>query len=435
MKVANASIVVSTPDLTQHLKMVTSHIGSSTSLVVNLGSFPGVMAPADALLISPATLAVAPTTTSFEIPKRSLKDISCLIYTSGTSGKPKAVSIKNFQTLIVSCPLQSDIDNLPEGKDQVRIFSCLPLFHATCMFTGMLYGAGISGCFCLARKFSASQFSRSLYESGATRMLYVGELCRYLLKAAPSEYDRAHRCRTASGNGLQKDIWEPFMHRFGILYIREFYRSTEGVAKYDNFDGGKASVGRVGFEGPLAHSQNNITYLVKIDTENEEPWRDPKTGFCVPAKAGEPGEAIGRVLNIDFYNEYLNSPDANSKKLMADVFKKGDLFQRSGDLLVREKDGWIRFMDRAGDSYRWRGENVSAGEVREHISKIPGVQDVTVFGVVLEKYDGQAGCAAITLHSSESHVQESFIQGLYTYLRNAGLTIYQVPRLLRFVEA
>jgi acyl-CoA synthetase (AMP-forming)/AMP-acid ligase II len=435
MKVANASIVVSTPDITQHLDSIKSQIGNSTSLAVNLGSFPGVIAPRGAVLISPATLAEAPTSTSFKIPKRGLKDISCLIYTSGTSGKPKAVSIKNFQTLLVSCPVVQDIDNLPEGKEQVRIFSCLPLFHATCYFTGMLYGAGVSGCFCLARKFSASQFSRSLYESGATRMLYVGELCRYLLKAAPSKYDRAHRCRTAAGNGLQKDIWEPFMQRFGIERIREFYRSTEGVAKYDNFDGGKASVGRVGFEGPLAHSKNNVTYLVKVDAETEEPWRDPKTGFCVQAKAGEPGEAIGRVLNMNFYNEYLNNPEANGKKMISGVFQKGDLFQRSGDLLIRDSDGWIRFLDRAGDSYRWRGENVSAGEVREHISKIPGVQDVTVFGVVLEKYDGQAGCAAVTLHDTATHAQDNFIHSLYSHLRNAGLTIYQVPRLLRFVEA
>jgi acyl-CoA synthetase (AMP-forming)/AMP-acid ligase II len=215
-------------------------------------------------------------------------------------------------------------------------------------------------------------------------MLYVGELCRYLLKAPPSPYDRAHSCIVAAGNGLQRDVWLKFMERFGIEEIREFYRSTEGIAKFDNFGSGEAAAGKVGFQGPIFNYFNTHTYLVKYDPQTEAPWRDPKTGFCVSAKVGEPGEAIGRVANLDFYSDYLNNPEANEKKLIANVFKKGDLFQRTSDLLVREKSGWIHFLDRSGDTYRWRGENVSAGEVREHISKISSVHDVTVYGVKLD---------------------------------------------------
>jgi acyl-CoA synthetase (AMP-forming)/AMP-acid ligase II len=390
MGIANASIVVSTPDLTEHLPVVPERENSKLTLLsVSLGSFPDYQQPSelpDIIYVTPEVLAAAPTTPSFDTPSRTLKDVAVLIYTSGTSGKPKAVSIKNLQFVIVSTPIQYDVDQPPEGGAQIRIFSCLPLFHATCMFTGLLYSTGSSGTFCLARKFSASNFSKSLFDSGATRMLYVGELCRYLLKAPPSPFDRAHACRVAKGNGLQKDVWETFQERFNITEIREFYRSTEGIARFDNFAGGKASVGRVGFEGPIAKYFNSHTYLVRHDPNTEAPYRDPATGFCVLARAGEPGEALGRVGSLDFYHEYLDNPAANKEKLISNVFQDGDLFQRSGDLLVREKDGWIRFMDRSGDSYRWNGENVSAGEVREHISHLPGVQDATVYGVVLEKY-------------------------------------------------
>jgi acyl-CoA synthetase (AMP-forming)/AMP-acid ligase II len=177
-----------------------------------------------------------------------------------------------------------------------------------------------------------------------------------------------------------------FQQRFGIPFVREFYRGTEMVAKFDNFDGGKAAIGRCGFEGPLAKWLNQHTFIVKYDPETEAPYRDPKTGFCVLAGADVPGEAIGRVNSMAFYHEYLENPKENREKLMADVFTKGDLFQRSGDLLVRSRDGWVRFLERSGDSYRWKGENVSAGEVKEHIARLSGVKEAEVFAVNLERY-------------------------------------------------
>jgi acyl-CoA synthetase (AMP-forming)/AMP-acid ligase II len=374
MGVAEASTIVSTPDLTQHLSRV------NNSLSVNFGSFEKAGTGRETI-----TLDSLPSSFRLDSPKRSVPGTAMLIYTSGTSGKPKAVAIKNFHVILVSTPVQIDVESPPEKGNQIRIFSCLPLFHATALFTGLLYATGVSGALCLSRKFSASSFSKALYESKATRMLYVGELCRYLLKAAPSQYDRAHSCVVASGNGLQRDIWEEFQARFGIHDIREFYRSTENIAKFDNFAGGKVSIGQCGFTGPVTNYFNQHTYIVKFDTTTDKPYRDPKTGHCVIARAGEPGEAIGRVNSMALYHDYLNNPEANSEKLMSDVFAKGDLFQRSGDILVRERSGWVRFIQRAGDSYRWQGENVSAGEVREHISRLPEVQEVEVYGTVLEK--------------------------------------------------
>jgi acyl-CoA synthetase (AMP-forming)/AMP-acid ligase II len=369
------------------IELLDDPIMARLCISLNIGSFPAGLDGADHngrfIQLTQQDLATASANITCSSTPRALKDVGILIYTSGTTGKPKACSVKNFQFVLVSTRVPLDAE-YPERYPVIRIFSCLPLFHGTCLFTGLCYGMGTSGTFCLGRKFSASGFSRALVESRATRMLYVGELCRYLLKAPPSPYDRAHNCTVAKGNGLQRDVWEKFMDRFGIEEVREFYRSTEGIAKFDNFGRGRLGAGKVGFEGPIAHYFNTTTYLLRYDTATEAPWRDPKTGLCVRAKPGEPGEAVGRVNTMDFYSDYLNNPEATSKKLISDVFKKGDLFQRTGDLLVRHSTGWIHFLDRSGDTYRWQSENVSAGEVREHISHLPGVHDVTVYGIKLD---------------------------------------------------
>lgn len=222
-------------------------------------------------------------------------------------------------------------------------------------------------------------------ESGATRILYVGELCRYLVHAPPSPYDRAHKCIVASGNGLRAEIWETFRNRYGIPEIREFYRSTEGLAKYDNIGFSASGAGKVGFAGALRRYLEADTFILKMDPETETPWRDPKTGFCVKAKIGEPGEVVGRVKNRALLTEYLNNKPATEEKIMFDVFKKGDCFQKMGDLMIHDPTGWVRFHDRMGDTFRWKGENVSAGEVRDHLAKIPGVLDSVVYGVKLAR--------------------------------------------------
>ncbi|KAM5343985.1 hypothetical protein ACJ41O_012522 [Fusarium nematophilum] len=364
-------------------------------------------------------------------PGTSIKETGALVYTSGTSGKPKAVAVKNFLLVLASTPLTVDVRSRRRYMP-LRTFSCLPLFHATGLFLGLYYSVGLSSTLCLARKFSASRFSSQLVESRATRMLYVGELCRYLLAAPESSTDRAHKCTVAAGNGLQRDVWLSFKRRFGIPEIREVYRSTEGIAKFDNFTTSDADAGAVGRAGLIRSYVEDDTFLVRYDPSAEGPYRDPSTGFCVPAGTGEAGEAIGRIRSMEFYNEYLDNAAANEEKFLRDVFKKGDLFQRTGDLLVRDAWGRISFHDRAGDTFRWRGENVSAGEVREHINRLRNVQDASVYGVKLSGYDGQAGAAAITL--DEEQDEADFARRLYQRLRSGGLTLYQVPRLIRFCK-
>lgn len=317
--------------------------------------------------------------------KRTPKDLTALIYTSGTTGKPKACAVRNLLAIITATPLSSDVND-PSRYHPIRTYSSLPLFHGTAFFTGLCYSVGTAGTLCLRRKFSASQFWKDVHDSRATRILYIGELCRYLLATPPSPYDRDHNCIVAAGNGLRGEIWERFKTRFNVPEIREFYRSTEGVAKFDNHGVGVWGAGKVGFAGPLARVFEDDNIIVKYDPDTEEPWRDPATGFCVRAALGEEGEAIGRIRDLDALTEYLHNEEATQKKLVRDVFQKGDIFQRTGDLLVQDESGWIRFQDRTGDTFRWKGENVSAGEIRDHICQIEGVHDAVVYGVKLAGY-------------------------------------------------
>lgn len=369
--------------------------------------------------------------------KRGPTQETLYIYTSGSTGLPKAVSFKNVFFAPVMLPAPTDYAN-PKKYLPLRTYSCLPLFHATALVIGMFNTFGTSGTFCLGRRFSARNFSRELVDSKATRMIYVGELCRYLLSAPPSPLDKQNKVIVATGNGLQKDVWNKFRERFGIPEIREFYRSTEGVAQFEIVTDRSQDAGYVGRKGPLGRYLETSTYLVKYDKETDTPWRNPKTGFCEEADANEPGEAIGRILSMETYRAYLNNPEANAKKLIRDVFEKGDLFQRTGDLLVRDNRGRVKFADRMGDTWRWRGENVSAGEVRGVISHLHNVKDANCYGVKLNGYDGQAGAAGITLgfdgDLTPEQIQskeDEFMADFFTELKKKGLTIWQVPRLVR----
>lgn len=318
-----------------------------------------------------------------------MQDLSALIYTSGTTGKPKACAIRNFMPMVTSNPQTLDVDN-PSKYYPLRTYCSLPLFHGTAYFIGLCASVGNAGTLCLRRRFSASQFWKDVHDSKATRILYIGELCRYLLATAPSPYDRDHSCIVATGNGLRGEIWERFRQRFGVPEIREFYRSTEGIARFDNFGVGSWGAGKIGFSGPLRRFLEDDIFIVRYDPDTEMPYRDPKTGLCVRARLGEEGEAIGRVRDRALLTEYLHNEEATEKKLLRDVFQKGDLFQRSGDLVMQDSSGWVKFQDRVGDTFRWKGENVSAGEVRDHICQIPGVHDAVVYGVKLSGYVNQS---------------------------------------------
>ncbi|KAH7259802.1 hypothetical protein B0J15DRAFT_547446 [Fusarium solani] len=338
-------------------------------------------------------------------PSRLLKDVGTLIFTSGTSGKPKAVAVKNFLLVVVSTPLIVDAKNVARYLP-LRTFSCLPLFHTTCLFTGLYYSTGLSGSFYLARKFSASRFTAQLVESGATRMLHVGELCRYLVARPPSSFDQAHRCIVTLGN---------------------VYRSTEGITKFDNFTYRKAGAGMISFAGPVKLYSEKDFFLAKYDPSTQSLYRDLEAGFCVLAKAREPGEAIGRVRSMDFYNKYYNDPAATQLKLVSSVFEKGGLFQRTGDMLMHQKSGWIRFMlgleilssgtERTSVSARFKTTSASFQACRTVLSMLSNSQHK------VPTYDGQAGAAAITL--ADPQAKTEFAQQLYPSLHSSGLAFIE----------
>ncbi|KAL4917241.1 hypothetical protein BDW62DRAFT_184037 [Aspergillus aurantiobrunneus] len=424
LNVSGSKLIISTPDLSQFVCSDLPHLS------FNISSFDGISTASD--LITPTELGQysPPTLTA---TKRAPSDLTALIYTSGTTGKPKACAIRNMMAMVTSNPLSVDVKNSTRYFP-LRTYCSLPLFHGTAYFTGLCYTVGNAGTLCIRRKFSASKFWKDVHDSGATRILYIGELCRYLMATPASPYDQDHSCIVAAGNGLRGDIWDRFRERFNVPEIREFYRSTEGIAKYDNFGFGSWGAGKVGFSGPIRRLFEDDTIIVKYDTDTELPYRDPNTGFCIRAKIGEEGEAIGRVRNRGLLTEYLKNEEATEKKLLRDVFEKGDIFQRTGDLLVQDSEGWVKFQDRVGDTFRWKGENVSAGEIRDHISAIPGVHDAVVYGVKLSAYYGQAGAAGITLEEPSEAAASEFMGKLHAELKRKGVPSYAIPRLVRLTE-
>ncbi|KAF9893816.1 hypothetical protein FE257_009986 [Aspergillus nanangensis] len=425
LNVSKANLIISTPDLSEAVCSDLPHVA------LNISSFEGVSTGSTELLTTSDLQQYSPA--GLDAAKRSPSDLCALIYTSGTTGKPKACGVRNMMALITSNPLAADVNN-PSKYAHPRTYSSLPLFHGTAFFIGLCASVGSSGTLCLRRKFSASQFWKDVHDSKATRILYIGELCRYLLATPPSPYDKNHSCIVATGNGLRGEIWERFKERFAVPEIREFYRSTEGIAKFDNHGEGVWGAGKVGFSGPIRRLLEDDTLIVKYDTETEMPYRDPVTGFCIRAKIGEEGEAIGRVRNRGLLTEYLGNEKATEEKLIRDVFQKGDVFQRTGDLVMQDSDGWVKFQDRVGDTFRWKGENVSAGEVRDHICQIPAVHDAVVYGVKLGGYDGQAGAAGITLEDNSTATETEFMGNLHRELKKKGVPTYAVPILVRLTE-
>ncbi|KAL2438785.1 Long-chain fatty acid transport protein 2 [Exophiala dermatitidis] len=476
VRLPSSKLILTTPDLAVHAATAAKLLdnqGVVKTVSLNLGSFrPTTVLHEDSnnnnILDFPLPDHTRPQPPVLPpIPPKSLSSVAALIYTSGTTGKPKACRVKN--ALICGVSLRTSIDDTDPQKylANLRIYSCMPIFHGTTFFTGLCYSVANNGCFCVGRRFSARNYWREVHESRATRILYVGELCRFLLATPATRYDRDHMVLVAAGNGLQKDVWVAFQERFRVDEVREFYRSTEGLVKFDNIHRrGRPGAGKVGYLGVLRKKfLEKDQFIVKFDYESEMPLRDPKTGFCQVADRGEPGEAIARIHNLDTYTDYHANRDATEQKLLRNVFAPGDLWQRSGDLLVQEPDGWVKFVDRIGDTYRWMGENVSAGEVRALISELPGVRDVVVVGRRLDRYDGQVGTALVVLDTSSTSTGEKtaqvssadakteqqvdaeekglvavtsgdgdkeakFMASLYKALRAKGLPRYAIPRLV-----
>jgi fatty-acyl-CoA synthase len=348
------------------------------------------------------------------------RDLAIYIYTSGTTGMPKAAKISHVRAQLYMRAFAAAANTKPED----RLYCALPLYHST----GGLCGVGaalLSGAtLVLRRKFSASHFWDDVADNDCTVFVYIGELCRYLFNQPPHPKERAHRLRLGFGNGLRPDVWTEFQERFRVPNILEFYGSTEGNVSMFNFDGRPGAIGRV----PPYLKRNFAVRLVRFDVEAEEVIRNAE-GLCILCEPGEVGEAVG-LIKDDARHDFSGYADkaASEKKILRDVLEHGDAWFRTGDLMRQDKDGYFYFVDRIGDTFRWKGENVSTTEVAQTLGRYPGVTEVNVYGVKVDAYDGRAGMAAITPSSDFD------IKGLPAFLEQE-LPAYARPLFLRIQPA
>ena len=341
-------------------------------------------------------------------------DLFLYIYTSGTTGLPKAARISHMRAMAIG---SGAVAGLGLGPDD-RMYDPLPLYHsaggAMALGGSLLAGASVI----IAPRFSASSFWSDCVEHGATTFQYIGELCRYLLNSPEHPDERSHNIRACIGNGLRPEVWEPFQERFAIPKIVEFYGATEGNVPLMNYDGKVGAVGRL----PIWMRRPLGVHLVRYDVERDEHVRNEK-GFCVPCGPDEPGEAIGRISKVARFEGYSDAK-ATQKKVLHDVFEKGDTYFRTGDLLRYDRDGYFYFVDRIGDTFRWKGENVSTGEVAEVLSRALGVREANVYGVEVPEQEGRAGMAALVLEGDLDPA------ALYSHLEEE-LPVYARPLFLR----
>ena len=305
------------------------------------------------------------------------------------------------------------------------------MYHGTGAITcikSLLYGVSVA----IAPSFSVSTFWSDIRTSESTFFAYVGELARYLVAAPPSPLDKMHHVRHMRGDGMRPDVWGKFRERFGVEEISEFFGSTEGVLGMLNWNKGAWSEGAVGVHGGIQRWLLGDTYVpVEVDYETNDVKRDSE-GSVKRRIYEEGGEILIKVPNEAAFAGYVGAEDATKKKFLRDVLRKGDLFYRSGDALRRDKEGRWWFMDRLGDTYRWKSENVSTAEVSAVIGRYPGVLEANVYGVLVPGHDGRAGCAAIDVDPAKPTGIDWADLAYYTKQR---LPNYAIPVFVRLVGA
>ena len=348
------------------------------------------------------------------------RDKALYIYTSGTTGLPKAANISHMRLLHIMMSFQGAVN----GKQHDRMYDVLPLYHSAgglCALGPPLLGGG---SVVLRNRFSATEFWDDCRRYKPTVFQYIGELCRYLLNTPEKDGEHEHSLKIAIGNGLRPEIWARFQSRFRIPRIMEFYGATEGNVGMINYDGKIGAIGRV----PWYMRNIQKIRLVRYDVNKGAATRGPD-GFCSETANGEVGEAIGKIDPNDprfRFDGYTGSEDTE-KKILRDAFKKGDAWFRTGDLMRRDKHGYFYFVDRTGDTFRWKGENVATSEVAEALSLYPGILEANVYGVVIPGGEGKAGMAALV--TGPGFDIEALVAHLEKYLPP-----YARPVFLRFQQ-
>lgn len=346
----------------------------------------------------------------------------CLVFTSGTTGLPKAAKVTHARWLGTGegwCQLFS-------MTDQDVFYCVLPLYHVAAGMSLLSQVLASGGSMVLRKRFSASRFWHDVRSHGVTVTQYSGEMCRYLYHQPPSADDREHNLRLISGAGLSAAIWSNFQERFGIRQIAEGYGGTEINCGLINVDNKVGSCGRIPFK------EKSNARLVKYHAENDEYEKDAD-GYLVECDANEVGEMLAMIVDVPGVSagrfDGYTDREATERKILRNVFRQGDAWVRTGDLFYRDEEDYFYFVDRVGDTFRWKSENVSTSEVSNVLEQYPGLEVVTVYGVTVVGHEGRAGMAAIVMQPGKAFDPEPFYQLVRRHLPD-----YAVPVFLRLTS-
>jgi citronellyl-CoA synthetase len=345
------------------------------------------------------------------------------IFTSGTTGLPKAARLSH-RRLLASSGLSAG--GLLRIKQTDRMYNCLPLYHATGLMMGVAAAFTVGASTVVRRKLSVSAFWEDIRKHNCTCFIYIGEFIRYLMSQPESSLDKENNIRAIVGNGLRPDIWHAFKNRFEIERIGEFYGASEGNAGFGNVFNKDCTVG-LGTAPAV---------IVAYDVVNDEILRDDE-GFCIKQPAGEPGLLMIEITSKSNFEGYTSS-EATEKKIVSNALVEGDSYFNTGDLMKTVKVGFAwgqkhyQFVDRVGDTFRWKSENVSTNEVGEIINQHDDIIFSNVYGVEIPGTDGRAGMAAIVLREHLSP-NDMDIDSISTHVSN-NLPGYARPIFLRILQ-
>ena len=376
--------------------------------------YPRIDAAVDAISGDPVPAA--------ERPALTIEDRALFIYTSGTTGLPKAANINHYRLTLAAHGFAAVMDTTATD----RMYDCLPMYHTVggvCAIGSVLMSGG---SVVIREKFSAKEFWDDIVRWECTLFQYIGELCRYLIHSPPNPNETKHRIRLCCGNGLRPDVWPIFKERFRIPHILEYYAATEGNCSLFNFEGREGAVGRL----PWFIAHRFPIKVVRYDVEAEQPVRNAE-GFCIECAPDEPGEVIGKILSDpkkpgNRFEGYAEKA-ASERKVLHDAFEKGDAWFRTGDIMRKDRHGYFFFVDRVGDTFRWKGENVATSEVSEAITAFPGIRDANVYGVPVAGHEGRVGMAALVAENALD------LRALRIHLAKE-LPEYARPRFLRITS-
>ncbi len=392
---------------------------------------PDAEKPADAELraLADAGFATEVASASREVPPRSLRagitaeTPSLLIFTSGTTGLPKAARYSHMRWMSSGDVMVETLEATPEDV----FYCCLPLYHGAAATSVTSTALKAGAAIVVRRRFSVREFWSDVRRNGITVLQYIGEICRYLLNLPEDSRDREHSLRAMLGAGLSPESWQRWVERFGAVQVFEGWGSTEANTNLINVDN------RIGSCGRVPYWEKTNFRLVRFDVESESHPRDAN-GFYLLCQPGEVGEAIGYIVDHPDIGggrfEGYTSAEATEKKILRNVFQPGDAYWSSGDLLRYDEDGYFFFVDRIGDTFRWKSENVSTLEVADALADYPGLELINIYGVQVPGQEGRAGMAAVLMQDGREFDPAEFYA-----LTEQRLPRYAAPVFVRVSPA